>query len=86
MTPPLTIEIMLFYCTSGSGQDFPRIDAPACREAVVALKEAGLLTGGSPQVYRVTDVGRAWVAMLCGTPFPEVVIVDPRSNKPVSSV
>lgn len=79
---PLVIEIVLHYHACHG--DFPRLSAPACREAVAWLKEEGLLDGGSPEVYRITPKGSAWVQMLCATPFPEVAMLDPRTGERVS--
>lgn len=74
MVTPLYIEIALhYYCRQ---DDFPRLTAPACREAVGRMIDAGLLEVdfgarvGDP-VLCATDGLRAWVDAMRSVPMPE---------------
>ena len=80
MTTPLYIEIVSHYCCSDA--EFPRIDAPACQEAIENLVSDGLLelTGETP-AYRATDGARMWLSALCDVPFPTRQWVTPKQQR-----
>jgi hypothetical protein len=66
---PLYIEIALHYCCTVG--EFPRIEAPACRDAVNALIDRGLLRwNDEARGHEATDGLRLWLECLCAVPFP----------------
>jgi hypothetical protein len=75
---PNHIEIFIHYFVSPSDVAHPRRGSPAVFEAIWDLRNAGILDpiDEDLDMYRVTDKGRAWMAMLLGTPMPQLVWVD----------
>jgi hypothetical protein len=75
---PSGIEVALHYYSRPVPH--PRYDAGAVREAVDALVQLGLMRpdeqAGSG--YRFTEKGKTWIELLCETPMPVEVWVDPR--------
>lgn len=75
---PNDVEILLhFHC---SGIPHPRASAPAVRESIARFIDAGALTHGGPAGYMTTAKGDAWVQMICDTPEPIHMYVDPREQ------
>ncbi len=75
---PLYIEIGLHYAVRCD--EFPRLAAPACKQAVADFLDRGLLK--RPEIdcgrdYEPTDGLKAWVDALCAVPFPVQLWVIP---------
>ncbi len=84
---PLAIEMLLhFYCTS---EPFLRQNAPACMETLRMLADSGLVKPDDREgramegAFQTTERGASLVAMLCRTPLPISLWVDPRTGKVV---
>jgi hypothetical protein len=78
---PCAIEVAIwYYCRC---EPHPRLHAGAVREAVNGLVEHGLMVErpACDSGYYFTEKGRAWIQMLCTTPLPVNIYVDPRTNK-----
>jgi len=76
---PNDIEVLLHcHCIP---RPHPRKDAPAVSESIKMFLDNGLidisLEGGS-DCYKTTEKGRFLVKMLCETPFPDQIFIDPR--------
>jgi hypothetical protein len=78
--PPLLIMIVLHYHITGYPESPPQEDSPATKKFIEQLCDAGILEHVDVRHYRITEKGRAWVRMICATPYPEQQWVDPRSN------
>lgn len=72
MTPNDIEMLIYFHCSSSA---HPRIDAPACQEAVRMMLCNDLIRH-SGRTFGTTDKGAAHLAQLCATPFPEQAWVD----------
>ena len=75
---PNDIQVLLHcYC---SPEPHPRLAAPAVSEAVNAFIKSGILAKHDTDElrYKPTAKGEALIQMLCKTPLPEQVYVDPR--------
>lgn len=80
---PNLIEVFI-HCYA-SPLVHPRRHAPAVVEAIAFLYENKLIEPvdleGPPlhsECFKPTKKGSAWMRMLCATPFPSVVFMDPR--------
>jgi hypothetical protein len=67
-------------------EPYPEYDSPSFIEAVKFFLEEQLVVGrttlkGHPQLYSITDRGRKLIEMMCGTPLPEKIWIDPRIPK-----
>lgn len=74
---PITIEIMIACHVSTDPRTHvgpQRWDAPAEVNAQNFLIEKGLIDDKLESTKR----GKAWLEMLCGTPFPVEMWIDPR--------
>lgn len=93
-TPPSTLKVLLpiYY----SGEPVKHRGVPCVESALATLLEDGIIisTGilthpaagplrcpTDSATYEVTDKGRAWVEMICSTPYPAraEMWVDPRN-------
>jgi hypothetical protein len=83
MVTPLYIEIALHYvCSTG---EFSRKDAPACKEAIDSLREAGLLRWNDfDQQHEATEGLRVWVNALTRVPLPVIQWAIPLSSGTVN--
>ena len=77
--PPVYIEILMNI--HGRREPYGHADAPILREAVkdFLLHEIIEDSGDYPR-YTLTRRGRALVDMICNTPLPALVFVDPRTE------
>lgn len=77
MFTPNDIEILL-HCHV-SHEPHPRLHAPAVQEAINRFVKDDILykLGGT---YNTTKRGAAWVEMICKTPYPELIYIDPRAT------
>lgn len=66
---PLQIEMILhFHCIN---EPWPRLDAPACRDAIDGFIKDGVVNACFDRsVITLTDRGRAYVHFLCAVPLP----------------
>jgi len=72
---PLEIEVLLHYYSSPV--DHPNKTTEAVNDIIDKFITAGIFKL-SRDVLVTTDRGKKLVVMLCETPFPEQVYVDPR--------
>ena len=88
---PSDIEFMI-HCHVQGFERHERYDAPAIQEAVIKFINNGLIKpyiidgkngkeGVKENCYETTDKGKAFIKMLCNTPFPVQEWLDPRDNK-----
>jgi len=77
MTPNY-IEVLLHYYTTPVAH--PRWRCSAVQGALNYFKNEGIIApeAKTESGYAVTPRGQMLVLMLCGTPLPELVWVDPR--------
>lgn len=79
---PNDINILLHFYTTP--EPLPRKNAIAVQEAVLSFIQRGILVwevesaNEAPGQYRVTQKGEKLVRMLCDTPDPVQVWLDPR--------
>ena len=76
---PCSIEVLLHFHSLTIPH--PRAESPEVAEAIVAFMNEGILRR-RPGEYvglrlETTERGKAWVTMLCSTPFPERVWRNP---------
>lgn len=78
---PLQIEMLLhFHCTPGP---FPRMDAPACIEAVEGfLRDELVYPVDVSDCFVLSERGRAYVKLLCQMPLPVANWVIPGPWQP----
>ncbi len=80
---PLYIEIALHYhCRT---DDFPRLDAPAVKSALIDFVSSGLLrpqsdAPGTRRNYEPTDGLAVWVEALRAVPWPKQVWAIPSNT------
>jgi len=76
---PNDIEILI-HCHVSS-QVHPRYDAPAVRATLEKFEEVGLIEKAEGATYyRTTEMGDAYVRVLCSTPLPTRRWVDQNGN------
>lgn len=85
---PNDIEVLIHCHVSLTPH--PRRHYPAVRESLEMFTKHGFIEPIKPgdfgfekvdkEAYRTTDRGRAWIAMLCATPWPEQAWVDARGE------
>lgn len=82
-TPPIYIEVIL-HCYY-SPEPIPREEAPAVQDAIAGFLRAGMIEQVDPgrygSKYRMTARGKAWVEMICATPYPEQVRRNPVTSE-----
>jgi hypothetical protein len=81
MATPNEIEIILHYHVSP--ERHPRHDAPAVYGAREHFLREGMIEPAAQYgeyCFVTTEKGRAYVGMLCATPFPVTKYVDPREG------
>ena len=81
-TPPSDIETILHFYYSP--EPHPRLEAPAIKNAIAGFERDGLLEPTPYQRdgnYHITDKGKAWVEMICATPYPEQVWRNPTTKE-----
>lgn len=85
---PLVADMAIHYATCCN--DYRDIHyAPAIKEAIVWLVKHGIIRmttseereAGWEGIYSGTEKGRAWVDLMCKTPFPIEMWVDPRTEE-----
>jgi len=78
---PADIEVILHF--NSSTERHPRQDAPAVANAINGYLTDDILrpSGVHPSGLDITERGRAWVEMICDTPYPEQVWLDPRTKQ-----
>lgn len=74
---PYEIEVFLHHAASSA--PFPRADAPIYPETVEGLIRSNLLARYG-EAFRPTAFGMAFREMLCATPLPQILTVDPRTG------
>lgn len=75
---PNDIEILLHYYTTPEPHE--RVSAPAVIKAIKNFRQRGILEDSdNPSGLRVSEKGEKLVEMLCETPDPINVWIDPRS-------
>ena len=74
---PSDIEVMIHYHTDPNPH--PREDAPAVKDAMKMFIQLGFLHWQEGQL-RSTDLGAAWITMLCHTPLPLIAFVTPNGE------
>lgn len=73
------IGVILHYYTSS--EPHPRVDAPAVKDAIIKFTRAGILKESDKKGgYEVTERGYAWIDLICLTPYPVQVWIDPRTK------
>ena len=77
MTPT---EIMLMT-TISSLRGMGNVDERLRKSAINRLKDSNLIEhdSSSPSGYMPTERGNVFVEMLCSTPLPQSVFIDPRT-------
>jgi len=81
MITPFIIELLLHFHTSP--EPHPHQSSPAAEEAIRYLLGNQTIHPhpNNAGVYSTTELGEAWVALLCTTPPPRLVYVDQHGNK-----
>ena len=74
---PNDIEVLIHYYSCPEAH--PRINAPAVQSAIDKFIEDGIFIENNCDVIRITDKGKAFVKMLCETPYPINIWTDPRT-------
>ncbi len=84
--PPLKLEMMLhcYYKVRVTRDEFIDQSSAHC-EFYHELLNEGLIEQLGDGVVHTTDRGRAWVALLGSTPYPQrqEIWVDRRNNEPI---
>lgn len=82
---PLHLEIVL-HAHSSAGP-YPSAHSDAGHEAIQVLLADQLIeaTRETPNSYRTTPRGKAFVAMLVNTPLPSASFVDPRDDSVIAT-
>lgn len=81
---PNDIEVLIHcHCRP---EPHPRLDAPAVRDAINRFLHFGIIKISGKDMYNTTDRGDALMMMLCRTPFPESIWVDPRDRQPLGEI
>lgn len=77
---PIELEFLL-WCHY-STEKFPRIEAPAVKEAVNKFWRNGLINQdiADDDVYQLSEKGQFYINEICSTPFPKVKIVSGREE------
>jgi hypothetical protein len=76
MTPVCIQALMHWhYC------DEPLPVTPAFTDAIKVLRTSGLIDRLPDDKHTTTARGKAYVEMICNTPFPEMAWIDPRNKK-----
>lgn len=87
---PVGIEAMLHYYYSPEPHQM--YDSTAVREATAVFLQNELVEPRpldkesvrfGPPLYQCTEKGRAWVEMICTTPLPQIVWINPNTRKPI---
>ncbi|MBT2300392.1 hypothetical protein J7E70_07930 [Variovorax paradoxus] len=65
---PLQIEMLLHFHTTPT--PWPRLNAPACVEAIEGFIRDGLVRDDDPSRYWLTERGEACIRFLCAMPIP----------------
>lgn len=81
---PLTLEMLLH--ANGTSKPWPEYNAPACIRIRAWLETWELIepkaeSGAWNGKMTITQLGRAWVRLLCATPLPVMAYIDPRSKQ-----
>lgn len=89
---PCEIEVMLhhYYCVEPMKGPDGNGRSQAQEDAINTLLGCNMIHPSTPQdhkkygtEYVATPRGKAYVEMLCQTPFPEIAWIDPRTNRVV---
>ena len=78
---PNEIDVLLHY--HSMVDPHPRIHSDVVQKAVETLQLDGILSAGGMAKFQTTERGKAFVKMLCLTPYPkdEVKWTDPRTGE-----
>lgn len=80
---PLHLQLVIHY--NVYPVPFPKSHAPAVIDYTGQLVEAGILKRVEQEPYYVaTERGKAFLEMLCSTPFPVQQWIDPRTREACS--
>lgn len=72
---PLHIELLVHGCTS-SGK-FPNRGYPAVEAALGDLRRLDAIElCDAPNMFRATEMGQAWLKLICRTPAPTQAWID----------
>lgn len=76
---PANIEVLMHYhCTPDT---HPKAHLDYVTEITDHLLKAGAIESDqSIKSYRTTELGAAWVKLLCNTPIPTTAFVDQQGN------
>ena len=78
---PSDIELVL-YCYCSPEEPHPRLHAPAIQRGIELFLAGGIIElTDKKDVYTTTEMGEAWVEMICNTPYPVQTYIDPREEK-----
>jgi hypothetical protein len=87
---PLHFQILFWSFKGLQGGEF-QPSSQTARDYAIQLSDRDLLSKNDcgSNTYELTERGRAFIAMLCETPFPEsksvTVWVDPRNDEVIKS-
>lgn len=71
---PNNINVLLHYYVTNA--DHPRITSKAVQETISWYLESGVFVYTPSGELDITDLGRAWVELLCRTKMPRIIFVD----------
>lgn len=77
MLTPNEINVLLHYHVCP--EQHPRANSPAVVDATQKFLIDGIFDSTGSGRITTTDKGKAFVQMLCETPYPKLVWVDPRN-------
>lgn len=78
---PLTILMAIHLVTRGDGlAGYPNVDRPPQKEVIAWFFVHGIIDREDLQ-GRATDKAKAWVDLICQTPMPVQLWVDPRDER-----
>lgn len=77
---PLAIKVMLHHHCSPCRFE---PDSSAYRETVGGLQVDGLLYRDNEGMLRSTELGAAFVRLICSTPIPQPCFRDPRTDEAI---
>ena len=87
-TTPSDIETILHFYYSP--EPHPRESAPAVKNAILGFLSDGMIEEVEPGQYggkyQTTARGKAWVEMICSTPYPEQVWRNPTTKEVCSEL
>ncbi len=76
---PLEVNVLMVYYWSGDPEKALPVDSPARASAIQDFITCSALKVTDSEV-EITELGRAWVKLICATPAPVHRWVDPREK------